>query len=399
MDCKSTKATHTKEEPQIHKNTIFKLLSSLLSILVLFIILETGTWIWLNFIANEEHFLKYASLRQLQTRYTHTGQRWALHRYLGFYPAPNYRKGLNTHNSLGYRDDEMVIPKPKGIFRIVCMGGSTTYSTGVEDNKMSYPALLEKELNDRGYTNAEVINAGVGAWSSYESLINLEFRILDLEPDVIIIYHAINDLFARMVWPPEAYKGDNSGRLPPPTMAMPSIFEYSNLLRYFMIRFGLVKPHSSLDRHFAKPLKTSVVSEFRKQEIAKTYPEGIFKEVSARQIFATNKPVYFRRNLEHIIVIANYRNIKTVLATFAFSPQFTDEPIVSSEECIDGFSEMNQVIKDIATETGVGLFDFASVFPTDKSYYTDGRHVNEKGAKLKAKLFADYLIENELVKK
>jgi hypothetical protein len=166
-----------------------------------------------------------------------------------------------------------------------------------------------------------------------------------------------------------------------------------------MIRFGLIKPHSSLDRHFARTPKTSVVYEFRQQKIKKTYPEGIFKEVSARQIFAKNKPIYFRRNLEHIILIANYRNIKTVLATFAYSPRFTDEPIISSEVCINGFSEMNQVIKDIATETGVNLFDFASVFPTDKIYFTDGRHVNEKGAKLKAKLFANYLIEKELVQK
>jgi hypothetical protein len=180
-------------------------------------------------------------------------------------------------------------------------------------------------------------------------------------------------------------------------MEMPSIFEYSSLLRFFMIRLGLVKPHSSIDRNLAGTARTNIADKFYKQKLKNTYPEGIFKEVSAKQILMTNKPVYFQRNLEHIILIANYRKIKTVLATFAYSPLFTDEPLVSSEECIAGFSEMNQVIKDVATETGVYLFDFAGVFPTEKSYYTDGRHMNEKGSKLKAELFADYLIENGLV--
>lgn len=44
----------------------------------------------------------------------------------------------------------------------------------------------------------------------------------------------------------------------------------------------------------------------------------------------------------------------------------------------------------------VGMFDFAGLFPADKNYYTDGRHVNIEGAKFKARLFADYLIESGL---
>lgn len=399
MDCKPENVPHTSGVSQNSRNTVFKLISSLLSILILFIVLEAGTRIWLSFFAGEETFQKYASLRQLNKRYTHIGQRWTLHRYLGHIPTPNYHRGLSKHNSLGYRSDEIVLPKPEGTLRIVCMGGSTTYSTGVKDNKMAYPALLEKELKDRDYSNVEVINSGVGAWTSWESLINFEFRILDLEPDIIIVYHAVNDITARMVWPPEAYKGDNSGRIAPPSMDMPSLLEYSSLLRYLMIRMGLIKSHSSIDRHIANYPDSFVGNEFREQKIKKTYPEGIFKEVDMQKILKANKPVYFRRNLEHIILIANYRKVKTVLATFAYSPQFTDVPMVSSEEIIGAFAEMNQEIKDIASDTGANLFDFAGVFPVDKGYYTDGLHVNEKGSQLKAKLFADYLVENGLLKK
>jgi lysophospholipase L1-like esterase len=220
-----------------------------------------------------------------------------------------------------------------------------------------------------------------------------------LEPDIIILYHGVNDILQRMVWPPEAYRGDNSGTHTPIIMPMPSIFEYSTLIRYFMIRTGLVKSHSSMERHVTAPAKTFHLSEFVRQKRAHTYPEGIFKEVSAKKMFETNKPVYFRRNIENNIELARYRNTKTVLATFAYSPFFPDIPTASSEEFIAAHSEMNEVLKDIARETGANLFDFAKVFPTDKRYYTDGIHVNAEGSALKAKLFADYLIESGLVKK
>ncbi len=380
------------------KKILLKILSALISVILTFIVLEIAAQIALNCFAGEQTFRKYASLRQLQKRYAQVGQRWSPHRYLGHYPTPNYQKDLNKHNSLGFRGDEIVLPKPAGRQRIVCMGGSTTYTTDVKDYHLSYPALLEKELKSRGY-NVDVINDGVGSWTSWESLVSFEFRVQYLEPDIIILYHSVNDILPRMVWPPEAYRGDNSGASTPIIMPMPSIFEYSTLIRYFMIRTGLVKSHSSMDRHVAAPAKTFYLSEFVRQKRAHTYPEGIFKKVSAKEMFATNKPVYFRRNIENNIELARYRNTKTVLATFAYSPDFPDFPFASSEEFIAAHSEMNEVLKDIARETGANLFDFAKVFPTDKRYYTDGVHVNSEGSALKAKLFADYLIESGLVKK
>ena len=43
------------------------------------------------------------------------------------------------------------------------------------------------------------------------------------------------------------------------------------------------------------------------------------------------------------------------------------------------------------------MFDFAAVMPTDKRFWLDGRHVNVEGARLKARLFADFLHEAGLI--
>ena len=378
------------------KKSAHKFLLSIISIFITFVVLEVTMRFWISHLASERQFIKYASLKQLQKK-PQIKPRYTPHRYLGHILTPNYTKGENKHNSLGYRSDEITLAKPKGQYRIICMGGSTTYTTGVENYRMSYPYLLEENLKAAGYTNVQVINAGVGSWTSWESLINFETRILDLEPDMIIIYHSVNDILSRFVWPPETYQGDNSGATRPVTMSMPSIFEYSTLLRYMMIRLGIIKPHSSIDRLLNAPPATYYAAEFYNQKVKHTYPEGIFNTVSAKEMLAANRPKYFRRNIEHILLIANYRKIRTVLATFAYSPLFEDKSTVASEEYITAYAEMNDTIKSVAGEMGANLFDFASVFTTDKRYYTDGIHVNEDGARLKADLFAKYIIDSNLI--
>ncbi len=368
------------------------------SILILLILLEAGARIYLFHFADESSFLRYASLAQLQKGASFEKLKASHHRYLGYYATPNYEKGENRHNSMGYRGEEIRMPKPDGEFRIVCLGGSTTYTGGLENYKVSYPYLLEKRLNSRRYNNVRVINAGMSGWSSWESLINFELRVLDLDPDMIIVYHGINDIHARLVWPFSAYKGDNSGRRAVyQGLIVPSIFEYSTLLRILMIRLGMTQAQRDIRMTIDRPPGTYYGIQFQKQKRTGVYPEGIFVNVSAKEMLKANPPKHFERNIRNIIVIANSKGITTVLTSFAYSPLFAELPRVASEEYISAFAEMNNLVKRISEEMNVPFFDFASVFPTDKRYYLDGQHVTEAGAKLKAEFFADYLIKNHLL--
>lgn len=376
-----------------------KLLLLCLSLLLAFMLLEIGARVYVFHFTSEKKFLRYASLKQLQKKYQDAKPLYSPHRYLGYVPSPNYRKDDNQHNALGYRGDEIDLPKPPGRYRIVCLGGSTTYTADIDNYRQSYPYLLEQELKSRGHDNVDVVNAGVNSWSSWESLINFEFRILDLDPDMIIVYHGINDIHPRFVWPPEMYQGDNSGRRPPAStyVSMPNMLEYSTFFRMLMVRMGWIDSHVAIERTIDKTRNTYYGNEFHKQKKEKTYPDGIFEKVSAKQMLATNKPVYFQRNLENMAAIANHRNIQAILATFANSPLFTDKTRASSEEYINAFEETNHIIKTVAEKMGVHCFDFANAFPDDKNYYTDGRHVTVAGAKLKARLFADYIIDKKLL--
>ncbi|HEX2907938.1 MAG TPA: hypothetical protein VHO69_13800, partial [Phototrophicaceae bacterium] len=61
--------------------------------------------------------------------------------YVNYVASPTYE----GHNRLGYRGPEITLPKPEGVFRIVTLGGSTTYSSAT-DSEHSYPNQLQKIL-------------------------------------------------------------------------------------------------------------------------------------------------------------------------------------------------------------------------------------------------------------
>lgn len=95
-------------------------------------------------------------------------------------------------NSHGFRDREIVVPKPEGLFRIVCIGGSTTAEGPT--NELTYPKLLEQLLRKRyGAERIEVVNAGVFASRSGNELERMP-DCLAMQPDLILHYNAVNDL-------------------------------------------------------------------------------------------------------------------------------------------------------------------------------------------------------------
>jgi len=86
---------------------------------------------------------------------------------------------------------EFSLHKDPGIFRILSLGESTTYGEGVSW-RQTYSRLLEDKLKKSGM-NAQVINGGVRAWSSAQSVEFLKLNIGSLRPDMILFYHEIND--------------------------------------------------------------------------------------------------------------------------------------------------------------------------------------------------------------
>ena len=368
------------KQPSIRIPSKTELMLPIGSILLTFILLEIGAILWLNYLATPDQYDRYVLFTSIDSK----DFAWTPHTYLSYVPTPNYRRGRTFHNSLGYRNNEFSLEKPNEVYRIVALGGSSTYDVRIEDNEKTFTAQLEKLLKEEyGYQNVEVINAGVPGYNSWEILTNLEFRVLDLDPDLVIIYEGTNDVHARLV-EPSAYRGDDSGRRQAWQVPPVALWEHSALLR-ILSRMTNITRQVSVDDFVSSPTYLSWPYEYRLSR----------EDVDPTEILKKNPPIYFRRNLENMVAIANEHDIEIMFATWAYSPYLSD--YASKGYYQQGFAENNEVVKEVANSHHVLLFDFAKVMPQDTRYWADGRHANEAGALVKASLFAKFIHTQGLI--
>ena len=77
-------------------------------------------------------------------------------------------------------------------FRIVCLGGSTTWGHHLEPDQ-TWPRILEESLIALGY-DVEVINAGRPWYTTVHSITNYTTHMRYYDPDLVILMHGVNDL-------------------------------------------------------------------------------------------------------------------------------------------------------------------------------------------------------------
>jgi lysophospholipase L1-like esterase len=336
-----------------------KLLLSLSATLFTFALIE-GSWrIYLFHFASQQHLAKWGRLSDLPPYVL----KYVPHPYMAYALNPRYRSadGLSRHNALGLRGHEVSRTKPPGVYRVALLGGSTTYDTEIADDRLTFAAQLERELRETyGHAEVEVLNAGVGAYNTWETLVNFEFRVLDLEPDLAIVYHGTNDVFARLV-PAAEYRRDNTGHRRAWTDE-PHWWDASLFLHYLGVQWGLSQRNDLGGRILVR------------------------RDVDRLDL---NPPTYTKDNLEDLVALAQRHGVKVLLTSWAYSPFKND--YTADPKWRRGFAEHDEVTRQVAAENGVPFYDFAAEMPADPQYWADGAHNNERGARKKAELFAAYV--------
>lgn len=340
------------------------------------LVAEAGARAWLAFLATDRQQAFYAApVAQGASFLGHTPL-YQPHHWLVYTLRPNYRSLTQPvrHNSYGFRGPEFSVEKPAGVYRVVALGASTTYGIPITDDAKTYPARLEHHLRARyPRVKLEVINAGVGGYTSAEHLMNLVFKVLDLSPDLIVLYHAHNDIHPRRQ---PVFSGDYTGYrkiwYPSPRLAE-RLFGWSALARITAIRLGLWRPESIYKY-------TTTLDEQR--------PRGA--EYLAN--FRRSSGRYFRRNVRAMVAIAKDAGIDVLLPSAAYFPGAEPEgPYRQVYE--QGMREHGAIVREIATEMKAGYFDFAAAVPGERRYFADAVHLTEEGADLQGRLFADRIAE------
>jgi len=105
--------------------------------------------------------------------------------------------GGERHNRFGCRGPAPAPTKGSAEVRIFMVGGSTTYL-----GNPPAAALIEQRLRQNGGSDVRVFNFGVGASVSSMELVRIVTEIVDLEPDLVLMYGGGNDVIFPVIYDP-----------------------------------------------------------------------------------------------------------------------------------------------------------------------------------------------------
>ncbi|MBE7560072.1 SGNH/GDSL hydrolase family protein [bacterium] len=347
-----------------------------------FALVEVAWRVYLFQFAPPDRLYKWARLTDIPKEQ----QLYTPHPYLPYALSPGYRStdGRNRVNALGFRGDEITREKPPGVYRIACLGGSTTY-TAVDDYKLTYPHLLGRFLRERhGHPEVEVINAGVSGYTSWENLVNFQFRVLDLDPDLIVLYLAVNDAKARLV-EPSAYLSDNSGYRRPLDLQY-SVWEKSLFIHYLFVQWGWSETNS-LERRARRPGFEVEGLPVRRRD--RTPEEETEAQHRLLQVVEENPPVFFERNLRNLVALARENHVAVLLTSWTYLTELGGDMAEPYYQKM--VAEHNAVSRRLAEEMGTFYYDFAAEMPKESRLFKDCMHVNEEGSPVMADLFARFI--------
>lgn len=327
------------------------------------------------------------------------------HPYLAYAGRPNFQLKLDaprplevSHNSLGFNGPETTWEKPAGTYRIVCLGGSSTYGIGPSSTFKNWPVLLQAQLNAAGLPKpVEVVNLGLQGYSTFESQTNLALRGVELRPDLVIVYHTINDL--RCALYPGVVRDNTHWR------AIWPVEREDLLLETLERSYTFLAWRRYLTDWFEnqRDIGAYVIVDFGKH-----YPDDYAHPTDLDLGFAS-----FRRNLVSIVGTARAHGAEVLLATQAV--RMGDfERFGSSDLQKQGFERMTRILGEVANERGVPFCDVRAVVEAeaDRQRASEGAdrifvrpdrrdgevHLTDEGCEWVARAFCARIVELGLVK-
>lgn len=282
-----------------------------------------------------------------------------------------------AHNEFGFRGDSWTKEKAGDTLRIVCVGGSATYGTGVLDNSLTYPARLGEYLDSSrkppDWAGVEVFNLGVEGYTTLEVLETLRSHGLPLNPDVVIVESVYEDVFPRLY--PDFQCGYGHFRIPLADYEAGSLARYAFRSRLFLAvgwKLGLLRP-LSLDARTRRPLPES--------------PD-------AAKFLASSSTACYAERLREIIELAGAAGAQVWLATQTYSSHedFAGQTGAALHAAIRAaVKEHNEIIRALCRETPALFLDAGPLMPRLRSHHTGAVNLSAEGYRVKAKLMVDLM--------
>lgn len=309
---------------------------------------------------------------------------------------PNFKfkiKNIDyTTNSLGFRSREVVAPKAKRTKRIVILGGSTVQ--GGLNQQWTISHYLESALRKKN-PNVEVVNAGILGFSSSTELSLMINKVLDLEPDLVLVFDGRNDVFYASLPDWVKRKGPDYVEHKQALDTLVNHPTAGSLLTY-QLKF-LAKQSAFVTRLFRMIFR---------REVANTYPKVIKVREEGISTY-----------LENLALMKAVLESRKIPGIFAFQPTlgYCKPNLSAYEKTIIGY--LNEVertdwMKQIGViwpavarrhaampgSTAVGFHDLSCLFERNiETAYVDSVHYSPVGYRMIGERLADIVVRDHAV--
>jgi hypothetical protein len=325
------------------------------------------------------------------------------HPYLQNVATPGH---VGQHvNQWGFKGDEIQVAKGDRAFRIFVFGGSTVHC-GTVPYEQTHCHVLERRLQ-AAYPDykIEVQNLGCEWHATEHDVIKLLFTAQDFSPDLVIMYHGINDLvrsFVPDLFGVGEYRSDYRHYLGPVTNMV-------NPNRALMTAINLFGGHWCSDYRFDPVRLAGPEGKGLHNSIILFFPKSQPAEIESWAALPA-----FDRNIRDFVAIARSKQMNTLLATqpslyrddlsprdqellsFPGSHQFHGQR-ASLRSMVRGMKTFNDRAREIARDTDVRLVDLEALMPKTTEYMYDDVHYTKAGNELIGNAFADDIIQWEIV--
>jgi len=314
------------------------------------------------------------------------------HNYLPYLVFGDGTQRLNLHGSykniyeIGLKASQNYpVKKRKNTFRIFFLGASVAGDIEKEDIEKRYYVILEKKLNNyaKDRLSFECISAGVGAYISNQELIWLEVSgLLDMEPDMVVIFDGYNDVAS--VFPhrteigyPYVYTSQRKQLESISYYLFVRCLRYSAFLRYISLQRPLQRdslPYKD-DKKLFNLIAVNYVKNIEKMcaLINSFCPE-------AKIIVALQPLPIFKKHLAPVekIIVSNSGGLQNLKKTYSIIFDYLKKSV-------------------ILRHRNVAIVDMMNVFDhTTKKIYHDPCHFGEEGSAILAEKFYNLIKDSYL---
>jgi lysophospholipase L1-like esterase len=277
--------------------------------------------------------------------------------------VPGAKIGNITINASGFRGPAIEMPKPPGRIRLAFLGASTTFCAEVSGDDAVWPSLVVEQLRARfPQAQFDFVNGGVPGYTVRSSTLNLQHLVDPLDPDLVVIYHATNDL--------------------------------SGEVNQLAVEQGLTAADRNrqnwMARHFL--LWELVEKNLKVMGAQRGAESDAHRVVLDKARIGTG----FDKDLRELMELAGRDNRRVAVATFSTqlrAEQTTEEkkraavsalvymPNMSLDSLLFGYAKYNDIIRTVAGDRGALLIEGENEIPGDAAHFVDTVHFNDAGSR------------------